>query len=90
MRDLVNHVEDHFAALTEHGQSKTKQDRKEQYLQNVALGKGIHYSVGNDIHQEVNRAMRLCLCSEGLQRSGVQLGDIGIHARTRPNYADHH
>src|SRR5208337_3243701 len=90
MGNLVNHVEGHFAALTEHGESKTKQDRKEQHLEDISLGKGIHYSVGNDIHQEVNRAMRLCLCSEGFQRSGVQLGDIGIHAHTRLNHADHH
>ena len=89
MCNLVDQFKDRLATLTEHGKRKAEHEGKEQHLQNITLGKGIHYSVGNDIYQEVNRALRIRLCCVSRQRSGIQLGDIGIHARPWLNDADH-
>ena len=89
MRHLVDQLEDNLAAFAQHGQRKTKEDGKEQNLQDITLGKGIHHTVGDDVHGKVDHVVGLGLGGEGREGLGIQLGDIGIHADPRLNDTYH-
>ena len=72
VRSLVDHVEQRLAALAERLQSECEQDREEQHLQNFTGRKCSNNRVGNDVHQELERALLLGLRHEALDRPGVE------------------
>ena len=70
----------HLAARAEHLQAEREQDREKQHLQDLALREGADHRVGDDIHQELKRALLLGLRNESLDRPGVERFDVDIHA----------
>ncbi len=57
----VNKSDDGLAALAHHVQSEREQDRDEQHLQDLALGKRANHRVGYDVEQEFDGALRPAL-----------------------------
>jgi hypothetical protein len=52
---IVDEGAHHLAALTQRHQRETEQDREQQNLQDVALGKSTNHAVRNDVEDEINR-----------------------------------
>ena len=80
MRDLVDEVEYRLPFRTQGMQGKAEENGEQQYLQDVALGKGVDHGVGNDIEQELGGALHLARAGVGDQRFGVQRRRIDVHA----------
>ena len=57
-----------LAALAERLQREAEQHREEQHLQDVALREGADDGVGDDVQQELDRALLLGLRDEALDR----------------------
>ncbi len=70
-------------------QGKTKQNGKQQHLQNIAAGKGANYAVGDDIQQESNDALLFCLLRINRHGFGIQRGRVNVHSRTRLHHVNH-
>ena len=69
VRQLVDEVEDQRAAPAEAVQRKAEQHREQQHLQDVALGERVDDRVGNDVQQEVDRALHLARARRRLRRA---------------------
>ncbi|MNC58201.1 hypothetical protein D3C75_1079150 [compost metagenome] len=72
------------------GQGNTEQDRKQQDLQDVALGEGIHDGVGNDVHDEVHERCMFHDRGVGGQAGSVEGSNIDVHAGAGFEHIDHH
>ncbi|MNE70311.1 hypothetical protein D3C80_1660960 [compost metagenome] len=71
-------------------QGNPQQDGKQQDLQHIALGKGIHNGVGNDVHDEIHERGMFHRRGVRRQAGGVEGGDIDVHARAGLEHIDHH
>jgi hypothetical protein len=80
---LIDHSEQHPAALAKCLQSESKQDGEKQHLQDLTLCECPDHRVGDDIHQELNRALFLGLHHESLDRPGIDRFDIDVHTSAR-------
>src|SRR4051794_13089749 len=80
MRDDVDDGEDGAPALTQHEQSESEQDREEEYLQDLALREGAYHGVGDDVHQEFDRALLPGLRRIDLNRFGIDRSGVHVHA----------
>ncbi|MDT4857989.1 hypothetical protein FQZ97_924350 [compost metagenome] len=72
------------------GQGDTEQDRKQQDLQDVALGEGVDDGVGDDVHDEVHERGMFHCCGVGCQAGGVQRRDIDVHPCAGFEHIHHH
>ena len=79
VRCLVDHVEQRLAALAERLQAEREQDGEEQHLQDLARRERADDRVGNDVHQELDRALLLGFRHEALDRPGVERLDVDVH-----------
>ena len=77
------------AAFAEHGQREREQDREEQHLQDLALGEGADDGVGNDVHQEFDRALLPGLRGVDLDRFGIDRAHVDVHADAGLQDVDH-
>jgi hypothetical protein len=76
-------------ALTQHEQSESEQDREEQNLQDLAFREGAHHGVGDDVHQEFDRALLPGLRRVDLDRLGIDRPGIHVHADAGLKDIDH-
>ena len=70
-------------------QGKTEQHRKQQYLQDIAAGKGTDHAARNNIQQKGNNSLRLGLLRIGGDGAGIQRGRIDVHSSPRLQQIDH-
>lgn len=77
---LLDHVEDQRAAAAELVQREAEEDGEEEHLQDVAVGKGAHDGVRDDVHQEFRRRLHLAGTRIGGNRSLIERVRIDMHA----------
>jgi hypothetical protein len=80
VRSLIDDAEQCLAACSECLQAEGEQDGEKQHLQDLALGEGADHGVGNDVHQELQRALLLGFGDVALDRFGIDRGWIDVHA----------
>src|SRR5580704_701409 len=76
-------IEECFRALAGDGQGKAEQQRNEQDLQDVALGKGVDNGVRNDVGEELGDALSFRLARIFRYGLGVQRERIDIETISR-------
>ncbi|MPM58949.1 hypothetical protein SDC9_105784 [bioreactor metagenome] len=79
----VDHRRHRLAAFAQHRQRAAEQHGKQQHLQHIARGKGLHHGVGDQLHQKVHQAARGELVGVAGVRAhgrGVQRLHIHVHA----------
>ena len=54
LHQAIQCIDKDFPARADLGQGDTQKDGKQQDLQHITLGKGIHNGIGDDIHGEVH------------------------------------
>jgi len=64
-------------------QCKSKQHGKQQHLQDITAGEGTNHTARNNIEQERNNTLRLCLFGVNGYRFSIQRSGVDVHARTR-------
>ncbi|CAJ1798877.1 hypothetical protein CDAIGKPJ_00963 [Aeromonas salmonicida] len=70
-------------------QGETKQHRKQQYLENIAAGKGADHAARDHVQQEGDDALRLGLLGIGRDGAGIQRGRVHVHAHPGLQQVDH-
>ena len=73
VRRIVDDIPQLVAAFTQCHQGKAEQNRKQQHLQNVALGKGADHAVRDDVENEVDRFVRLGLLDVFRHRRRIRM-----------------
>jgi hypothetical protein len=90
VRGLLDHVEDERATAAELVQGKAEQDREQQHLQDLALGKGVYHRVRDDREQELDRALHLAGARVCRDLLGIERGRIDVHSGTWLDEVDDH
>ncbi len=71
---IIQEMHDEFRTLPHAGEAQAEQDRKQQHLQNLALGKRIDHGVGDDVQQE----------GDDILVRGVDVGGDGLACPASP------
>ena len=80
---LIDDAEQGLSTFPQARQAEREQNGEKQHLEDLARGERAHHRVGNDVHQELERALLLGLGNEALDRFGVDGGGVDIHADAR-------
>ena len=89
-REAVDHVVDQLPFVAQTMQGEAEQYREQQHLKNVAAGERADHAAGDDVQQERNDALLLCLLGVDRHRLGVQRAGIDVHAGARLHQVDDH
>ncbi|MNQ59446.1 hypothetical protein D3C85_736940 [compost metagenome] len=90
LHQAIERIDECFAPWPYMRQGDAQQNGKQQDLQHIALGEGIHDGVGDDVHDEVHERCMFHGRGVGGQAGGVEGGDIDVHAGTGFEHIDHH
>ena len=90
MRDVVDEMEHGLAALAQQRDREREQDREEQDLQDLSLGKSADDRVRDDVHQELDGALLARLRGVDLDRPGIDGLRIHVHADAGLQIIDDH
>ncbi len=77
---LVDRMRNRLTGLAQQGDRKSRQDRDQQHLQQVAAGQRTDITVGNDPHQVRDDAVFLGLGDIGRDRLRIHCGRIDVEA----------
>ena len=79
VRHLLDPVEHQRAAAAEPVQREAEQHREQQHLQDLALGERVDDGGGDDVEQEIGRALHLAGLRVGGDALGVERRRVDVH-----------
>ena len=82
-------VDDWFAFFPGQRQAHPEQDREQQDLEQVPLGKGVHRAGGDDVHQEIDGSLRFGGRGQAGQGFRVDGGRVGVDSGPGLDDVDH-
>jgi len=88
--ELIQDLHQGLGLFPQMGQGQTEEHGEQQHLDNFPLGEGVHHAVGDNVHEEIHRA----LMGGGFRVVGDALGvqgvGIHVHAGTGFEHIYHH